>query len=142
MDDSTRAKKSPPLLCLLLFTGRFRSHGLRIDQRVRAFYLMLLIFLSPFYGAMLFAQACDSTSAPKVECRTYYGSNQIESIHKWRNAQRHGLWVDFKENGLFKRRIRYRNGRLIWQMDYISEKEVIITNKNGDTKSRKSCGCR
>jgi antitoxin component YwqK of YwqJK toxin-antitoxin module len=109
---------------------------------VKPFSFLLLFVLSPFYGSVLFAQACDSSSAPVVECRSYFQSNQIKSIYKWKDGQRHGLWVDFKANGLFKRRTRYRKGIRIWQMDYISEKEVVITNKKGDIKRRKSCGCR
>jgi antitoxin component YwqK of YwqJK toxin-antitoxin module len=98
-----------------------------------------VFLLSPVFS---YSQNCDSTSAEVVECRRYYSNDQIKSIRKYKEGKRHGLWVDFTEEGLFKKRTKYRKGHLIWQIIYTSEKEKIITNRKGETKVRKSCGCR
>lgn len=103
------------------------------------FFLLLALFTFGAFNTE--AQTCDSLSASKVECRSYYSGKKLRHVIHYRNGLRHGTWVFLLEDGNYDRRIKYRKGERIWELHYRNGQVFRSIDRKGREKERKNCGC-
>lgn len=61
---------------------------------------------------------------------------------KYKNKKKHGIWLYYFPKGNIQRKEKWKNGKLLWQIIYASDKRKLYgVNAAGDTSFYNGCNC-
>ena len=71
----------------------------------------------------------------------YNDSARLVFTGKYLHGLRHGIFKEYDSAGFLLRKSRYKKGKLRWSQLYQNGKITEVTDRRGNVKKRKNCGC-
>ena len=102
---------------------------------------LLIILFFTILNSVVFAQNTDSTVLVNGIHRANYSDGAIKERGKYWHEQKQGVWYYYSENGVVKKKEKYKNGVLQWQLFFDKGKIIQTIDKNGKVVNRPNCGC-
>lgn len=96
--------------------------------------LALIILFTSIFG-------CSSPKYQKV--KTYWPNGNLKEKGKQSQGKKMGIWEFYAETGWLQKREKWKNGQFEWGISFDERhRKTEITDKNGNVKPLKDCGCR
>lgn len=88
-----------------------------------------------------YAKKSPSDSSQNGIYKKYFPSGKLEWKGKFKNKQRHGIFIIYDENGTLLSKSKYKKGKWIWTMYYENSRFAYSIDHKGRRKKGKDCNC-
>lgn len=76
-----------------------------------------------------------------MKCAEWYESGELHIVKNYKNGIRHGIWSYYLPGGSIEKRVKYKRGKILYQLYYEEDKVYKTIDKKGKVRYKKKCDC-